>query len=478
MPLIENSVGELPYKMLDMDQHSVEAEDCFTRYMPKDKLDTSVRPIRSATGKKILLANDRIVTALEHDLDQHYIPGSLAEMLRQRASGDATDAERFYGPIEKEYLDKGARLVQLDEQQIERSIMYPGGWGLFAWAYLKGNVLYDNLESFNRWIDEDWGFNTKDRIYAPALLSLDNLERGVQELDRVLNAGAKFIMLPPGPVNGRSPGDPYFDPFWARINEAKAIVSYHITEYHYQENVASALGMGTRAAVPVLGLAVAEHLRRASHHRHALGPGLRQPVRPVPRHQGAGQRVRRGVDPALHQAHGQEPGHGPQRPVARRAAARAPECHLQAADQGRSLSGGRHGGPRRAARRRRGPRHGLGLAPRRRACASRPTSTPGSKGSGRTRAGGSSATTPWSSSALARRTRGRPYRRPCTTGGVVARLARPDDHPCGVRAGPVARSGRRAIMIGNAQIVDSHYCLTISSCDLGHYWTSKQETRP
>jgi predicted TIM-barrel fold metal-dependent hydrolase len=244
MPLIENSVGELPYKMLDLDQHSVEAEDCFTRYMPKDKLDTSVRPIRSATGKKILLANDRIVTALEHDLDQHYIPGSLAEMLRKRASGDATDAERFYGPIEKEYLDKAARLVQLDEQQIERSIMYPGGWGLFVWAYLKGDVLYDNLESFNRWIDEDWGFNTKDRIYAPALLSLDDLERGVQELDRVLNAGAKFIMLPPGPVNGRSPGDPYFDPFWARINEANAIVSYHITEYHYQENVASHWGWG------------------------------------------------------------------------------------------------------------------------------------------------------------------------------------------------------------------------------------------
>src|SRR4051812_50054172 len=127
MPLIENSVGELPYPLLDFDQHSVEAEDCFTRFMPKDKLDQSVRPIRSATGKKILLANDRIVTALEHDLDQHYIPGSLAELLRQRASGHAPDAERFSGPIEKEHLDRAARRVQPDGQQIERSIMHPAG---------------------------------------------------------------------------------------------------------------------------------------------------------------------------------------------------------------------------------------------------------------------------------------------------------------------------------------------------------------
>lgn len=245
MPLIENSVGELPYKLLDFDQHCVEAEDAFTRFMPKDKLDTAVRTIMSADGsRKLLLANDRLVTALEQDLDQAYIPGSLVEMLKARASGDATDAERFYGPIETEYLDKKARLVQLTEQQIEKSIMYPGGWGLFAWAYLRGEALYDNLTSFNRWIDEDWGFNTEDRIHAPAMLSLENLDAAVAELDRVLAAGARFVMLPPGPVNGRSPGDPYFDPFWQRINDAKAVIAFHITEFHYQENVATDWGWG------------------------------------------------------------------------------------------------------------------------------------------------------------------------------------------------------------------------------------------
>lgn len=245
MPLIENSVGELPYKLLDFDQHCVEAEDAFTRFMPKDKLDTAVRTIMSADGsRKLLLANDRLVTALEQNLDQAYIPGSLVEMLKARASGDATDAERFYGPIETEYLDKKARLVQLTEQQIEKSIMYPGGWGLFAWAYLRGEALYDNLTSFNRWIDEDWGFNTENRIHAPAMLSLDNLDAAVAELDRVLAAGARFIMLPPGPVNGRSPGDPYFDPFWQRINDAKAVIAFHITEFHYQENVATDWGWG------------------------------------------------------------------------------------------------------------------------------------------------------------------------------------------------------------------------------------------
>ena len=245
MALIKSTVGQLPYMLVDFDQHSYEAEDCFTRYMPRDKLDTAIYPVRTATGRKVLLANDRVVTALERVSDEAWVPGSLAEMLRQRASGETADAERFFQPMQPEYRDRDARLKQLDEQQVERSIMYPGGWALMAEAYLDGTqVLYDNLRSFNRWINEDWGFSYADRIYAPAMLSLRDLGLACAELDRVLAEGARFIMLSAGPAYGRSPGDPHFDPFWARVNEARAVVAYHITEFHYQENVASQWGWG------------------------------------------------------------------------------------------------------------------------------------------------------------------------------------------------------------------------------------------
>jgi len=243
MSLIKDSVGPLPYRLVDFDQHSYEAEDCFTRYMPSDKIDTAVYPVKLKSGRLALMANDRLVTALERIGETAPVPGSLAEMLRQRAAGEPTDSERFSTPMQIEYRDHDARLKQLDEQQIERSIMYPGGWALMAEAYLDGTeVLYDNLRSFNRWINEDWGFSYQNRIYAPAMLSLRDLDLACAELDRVLAAGARFIMLPPGPAYGRSPGDPYFDPFWARVNEAKAVLTYHISEFHYQENVASAWG--------------------------------------------------------------------------------------------------------------------------------------------------------------------------------------------------------------------------------------------
>ena len=69
MALIQDTVGRLPYKLVDFDQHSYEAKDCFTRFMPKDKLDTAVRLIDTPSGGKALLANQRIVSAFETDPD-------------------------------------------------------------------------------------------------------------------------------------------------------------------------------------------------------------------------------------------------------------------------------------------------------------------------------------------------------------------------------------------------------------------------
>jgi predicted TIM-barrel fold metal-dependent hydrolase len=53
------------------------------------------------------------------------------------------------------------------------------------------------------------------------------VDKACTELEFVLERGAKIICLRPGPLYGRSPADPYFDPFWSRINEARTVVGFH-----------------------------------------------------------------------------------------------------------------------------------------------------------------------------------------------------------------------------------------------------------
>jgi len=233
-----------PVAIFDCDTHCYETRDAFTRYLPKEWAEHAVRPIRLDGGEKIL-AGDRIaVFNSEQGLgfDYAYRPGSLKQMLQQMASGNPEETYQPE-PMKPEYVRRDARLALMDTQGVQRAVVFPSAMALSVENYVKNTpAAFANVHAFNQWFDEEWGFNPDDRIVAPALLSLRDRELAVQELEYVLDRGARLVLLPTGPVNGRSPGDPYFDPIWARLNEAKATVAFHIMENWYNEAIAPAWG--------------------------------------------------------------------------------------------------------------------------------------------------------------------------------------------------------------------------------------------
>jgi predicted TIM-barrel fold metal-dependent hydrolase len=234
---------ELDFGLFDCDNHIYEPPDAVTRYLPKDMLDRAITPITLANGEEGLLAGGRLVTGLDHPINKAHRPGALKEMLRQMKSGKPTETYALED-LRPEYLEREPRLQVMDKQGIESAILYPATMGTMAEHYVRGvKPLYANVHAYNQYLDDTWGFNYNDRIYTPAVLSLRDLDSAVAELDFVLARGAKLIMLNAGPAYGRSPGDTYFDPFWSRINEAKASVAYHIGEFWYNETVAPAWGL-------------------------------------------------------------------------------------------------------------------------------------------------------------------------------------------------------------------------------------------
>jgi predicted TIM-barrel fold metal-dependent hydrolase len=138
--------------------------------------------------------------------------------------------------MQPEYQNREARLALMDEQGVESTIMLPT-FGVTVEHFMKDDPqqTYANLEAFNKFVAEDWGFAHEGRIFSAALLSLLDCDRAVAELERVLAKGARLIHLLAGPQAGRSPADPYFDPFWARISEARAVVAFHTGETGYNQ---------------------------------------------------------------------------------------------------------------------------------------------------------------------------------------------------------------------------------------------------
>jgi len=224
------------FPLFDADNHYYEPRDAFTRYIEPKHRELAIHVETDEQGREQLWIGKRLFTFLERrDFDTTIKPGSLREMLRNLTK-ESSDYSEVRERVQPEYVNREARLRRMDQQGLQSAFLFPT-LGVCVEHFMKDDALqtYANLHAFNRWLDEEWGFDWQGRIFAPPLLSLLDVERAVAELDWALARGARLVHLRPGPAGGRSPADPCFDPFWARLNEARVPVAFHIAESGYNE---------------------------------------------------------------------------------------------------------------------------------------------------------------------------------------------------------------------------------------------------
>lgn len=227
-------MATVPFPMNDADNHYYEPDDCFTRHIEAAYRQRTFWIDRSQPGKpgRMYLGKDRCRFFSVAVGDNIGPPGIMKEFLRGKSEEGGNPSLR---PIDAlavpEFVNKRARLGKMNEQGVERCLMLPTA-GVGVEPQLREpehrEVLYPTLRAFNRWLEEDWGYGADGRVYGAPVLSLADLGEATRELDRVLDLGARFVCLMAGPIDGHSPGEPGFDPFWARCQEARVNVVFHI----------------------------------------------------------------------------------------------------------------------------------------------------------------------------------------------------------------------------------------------------------
>ena len=138
-------------------------------------------------------------------------------------------------------LEREARLEVMDAQGIDRVWMFPT-LGMLYEELLKHDTpaLTQVFTAFNRWVEEDWGFNFRNRIFAAPYITLADVDHAVAELEYALARDARVVVMRPAaaftPNGPRTPADPEFDPFWARVNESGITVVVHAGDSGYLSN--------------------------------------------------------------------------------------------------------------------------------------------------------------------------------------------------------------------------------------------------
>lgn len=236
----------LAYAMIDFDAHYYEPDDCYTRHIESCYKDRTVRVDRSGADGlgRMLIADERLNFTSVVQNDFVGAPGMLKAFFKGEI--ETGGAVNLHAVCPRDYpvmMDRQARLQLMDQQGIEAAVLLPT-LGVTVQHHLGKypELEYPTLRAFNRWVQEDWGYGGDGRIFGAACLTLSNLEEACRELDRLVCEGVRVVHLPCGPVNGRSPADPYFDPFWARLQESGVLLAYHIGETCFNEMYSSRWG--------------------------------------------------------------------------------------------------------------------------------------------------------------------------------------------------------------------------------------------
>jgi predicted TIM-barrel fold metal-dependent hydrolase len=230
----------IDYCAFDSDNHYYEAPDAYTRHIDPAMAKRAMQ-WADIDGRRRLLVGGKVNRFIPNPLfDPVAKPGSLDDYFRGKNPG-AKDIRALFGelePIRPEYRDREARLRVMDEQGLDGSFLFPTlGVGMEESLAEDPPALMAAFAAFNRWLEDDWGYAYRERIFAAPMLSLADVDGAVAELTRVLEADARIICVKGGPAhtpNGlTSPADRRFDPFWALVNEAGVTVGIHSGDAGY-----------------------------------------------------------------------------------------------------------------------------------------------------------------------------------------------------------------------------------------------------
>jgi predicted TIM-barrel fold metal-dependent hydrolase len=244
-------ISRLGYPAVDADNHYYEPYDCFSRHLAPEYADRTLRVVQSGQGPgKMLVGGKPVAIRPNIHCDAVAPPGALKGALGSAAP--TLDDPGMICPLDHpEFMNRDSRVALMDRQGLQAAILLPttGVTVEHDLNKLGAVAALANLSSFNRWLEEDWGYAYQERIFAVPMLSLASLELATAELRRVLDQGARLVHLKAGPVFGRSPADRHFDPFWRMAEEAGVPVVFHIGNAGYNETVCGLWGERTDSSL-------------------------------------------------------------------------------------------------------------------------------------------------------------------------------------------------------------------------------------
>jgi predicted TIM-barrel fold metal-dependent hydrolase len=230
---------KLGFPVFDGDNHLYETREALTAYLPPE-YKSAITYVEVEGRTKIATLGQISDYIPNPTFDRVAAPGAQEDYFR---NGNPKGLSRrdVLGkaiPCADAFREPGPRLELLDQQGVDRTMMYPTLASLVEERFREfPDATHAIIHALNEWLHNSWTFDYKDRIFTTPIITLPIVEKAVEELDWVLERGARAVLIRPAPVPGlrgpRSFALPEFDPFWKRISDTGTLVIMHASDSGY-----------------------------------------------------------------------------------------------------------------------------------------------------------------------------------------------------------------------------------------------------
>jgi predicted TIM-barrel fold metal-dependent hydrolase len=225
--------------VFDADNHLYETKDAFTRHLP-DRYKSAIDYVDVRGRTKIVIRGTISEYIPNPTFDVIARPGAQEEYFRVGNPDGKSFRELIGEPMRciPAFREPAPRIELMDELGVDKTLMFPTLASLLEERMRDDPLLvHAAIHSLNEWMYEEWSFNYEDRIFATPVITLPIVEKAIEELEWVLERGARTVLIRPAPVpaygGSRSFGFEEFDPFWQAVVDADILVSMHASDSGY-----------------------------------------------------------------------------------------------------------------------------------------------------------------------------------------------------------------------------------------------------
>jgi predicted TIM-barrel fold metal-dependent hydrolase len=231
---------QLDFPVFDADNHLYETRDALTKFLPPEY--RGVIKYVEVDGRTKIAVRGRISEYIPNPTFEKVAAPGAQEAYFKHGNPDGRSRREIMGkPIVSPpaFREPGPRVELMDELGIDRSLMWPTLASLIEERLRDDPVAtHAVIHALNQWLFETWTYNFDERIFPTPVITLPIVEKAIEELEWVLERGARVILVRPAPVPGfrgpRSFALPEFDPFWERVQGADILVGMHASDSGYQ----------------------------------------------------------------------------------------------------------------------------------------------------------------------------------------------------------------------------------------------------